>query len=222
MSSPIHVSSCTRPHARMVRRSVTGALVALSLTLAACGGDSTSNTADASPETTAMDSTADASDTADTPAVTADGAPAPVPDSSDASDDAPLCATVPTIEEINPFLDEPVTTLTDFPRGAGESVCEATGDGVASVKFSIFTGVTREQIVEQATEIAGAVTDLTDPTLPGAYAYSAAVGVVIDGTEYNVQAITFDVITDPNTPEAIERSAALLKLWLARLGLSAG
>lgn len=179
----------------------TATLVAL---LAGCSGS------DTTVSTPIAVTTADAT-TATTTAPAAEDAPASgVP--------TDLCATVPSLDSINAVLDEPVTIATGLPRGPGEAACEVTGDGVANVQFDVLTGVSDQAIREQAAELGATVTDLADPV--GGFAYSGTAVMVIDGNAYSVQAITFDVITDPNTPEAIERSAGLLRQWLALLGLA--
>ncbi len=179
----------------------TATLVAL---LAGCSG---SDTTESTPAPTS------ASASASTPVAVATA------DATTATTTAPdLCATVPSLDSINAVLDEPVTVATGLPRGPGEAACEVTGDGVANVQFDVLTGVSDQAIREQAAELGATVTDLADPV--GGFAYSGTAVMVIDGNAYSVQAITFDVITDPNTPEAIERSAGLLRQWLALLGLA--
>jgi hypothetical protein len=189
----------------------------LAALLAGCGGSDTST-----PVTGAGDTPVSARASVPAPASAPGDTDAPAGSDTGAAPSAgvpaDVCATVPSLEAMNAVLDEPVTTVTALPRGGGEAACEATGDGASSVQFGVLAGVTTDAMRDQAAQIGATVTDLADPA--GGFAYAATAVAVIDGTAYSVQAITIDVITDPNTPEAIERSAGLLRQWLALMGLA--
>jgi hypothetical protein len=171
-------------------------------------------------ETTPETQPADAAPVADTTAAAAttpDTAPADgMPDLTPFD----ICPTVPPLEVINTVLDEPATKIADLERGPGSELCEASGGTVDTVQFGRMTNADRAQLDQMASELGYPVSDLNDPTLPGAYTYAGLVGVIIDGTEWSVQVITFDTITDPTSPAAVERSAALLRAWLPLLGMA--
>ncbi|MEQ1700096.1 MAG: hypothetical protein ABMA25_08300, partial [Ilumatobacteraceae bacterium] len=165
----------------------------------------------ASPAATASPSPADSSVAAPTDATTA----APTPDG-----DFDICASVPSLDVINAQLDEPVTGLQDLERGPGEDVCEANGDGVANVQFQVLTPSDRASLEPIAAELGYPLADVNDPALPGAVTYAGAVTVFVGDTGYTVQAITMDTITDPTSPLAVQRSAALLAAWLQNMGVA--
>lgn len=212
----------------MNRRSIPNAIalpvaVAGCLLLAACGGSdgatpaAATAAASASADTIAG-STDPATPPADTVAVTppAESAPAaPAPD-GEAFD---ICATIPSLEVINTVLDQPATRVTDLERGPGTDLCEAGSDEIANVQFSRSTPTTKEEALAIAAGLGVPVVELTDPTLPGAITFAGAVMFYLDGIEYSTQVITFDSITDPGSPAAVERSSTLLRAWLTNLGV---
>lgn len=177
------------------------------------------SSADASTGTEAVDGS-QPTDTAAEPLATE--VVSPVPDATaPAGQPLDICATVPALDVISTVLTEPASAVTDLGRGPGEEKCEATTDGgVDTAQFGRLSPADRAQIDEFAAQLGYPVTDLDDPTLPGAYTYAGVVAVIIDGTEWSVQVITFDTITDPTSPAAIERSATLLRAWLPMLGLA--
>jgi hypothetical protein len=134
--------------------------------------------------------------------------------------DGDICAAVPALDVINAQLDEPVTGVRRLERGPGIDLCEAAGDGVANAQFTRVADSSREQVTATATELGYTPTDLADPALPGAITYAGAVSVFVDGTEYTVQTITMDTVSDPASPLAAQRSAALLVAWLQVLGVT--
>ena len=131
-----------------------------------------------------------------------------------------ICATIPPLEVINAQLDEPAVRVEELERGPGTQICEAASDGVANVQFSLVDDSSREAVEQVAGQLGYDVTDVNDPALPGAITYSGAVSVFVGTTEYTVEAITFDTISDPAAPAAVQRSAALLAAWLQLLGVS--
>jgi len=131
-----------------------------------------------------------------------------------------ICATIPSLDVINAQLDEPAVRTQRLDRGPGTELCEAASDGVANVQFSIVTDSSRELTEQIAGQLGYAVTELSEPALPGAITYSGVVSVFVGTTEYSVQAITLDTIAAPEAPAAISRSAALLAAWLPLLGVS--
>lgn len=141
-----------------------------------------------------------------------------LPEMAGVADDFDICASVPALDVINAQLTESATQLVELERGPGFAICEANGGEVDNVQFQRMTDVTRELSIELANEFGATVTDLSDP--PGGFAYSGAAAVVIDGVEWTVQAITWDTIGDPDSPAAIERSATLLRAWLAQMGIT--
>lgn len=198
--------------------------VTLTCTIGAVTACSSSDSTASTP-TAASTSSADASepaalptDTTAAPAVTEAVQPAP-DDATPAGQAFDICATVPALDVISTVLTEPATSVADLGRGPGEEKCEATTDGgIDNVQFGRLAPADRAQIDELAAQLGYPVSDLNDPTLPGAYTYAGVVAVIVDGTEWSVQVITFDTITDPTSPAAIERSAALLRAWLPLLG----
>jgi pyruvate/2-oxoglutarate dehydrogenase complex dihydrolipoamide acyltransferase (E2) component len=154
------------------------------------------------------------------PAAPADTAPpksaAPAAPSGDA------CAAVPSFEQLSAVMGVALSTTSVLDRGPGVGACEAGGasDGVTNVQFSWLTGTTRAETEALAAELGYPVTDLGDPALPGGFTYASTAAVNIDGTEYLVQAIGLDTLGDPNSPVATARSAQLLVLWLANLGVT--
>lgn len=210
---------------RSVRGRVTIGLVVALATISACGGDDTVAAPDAdtaatpaSASTVGADGTgAPATTVASIPASTAATAPtaatgAGVPDD--------LCATIPSLDVINAVLSEPVTTAENLPRTPGEAICDLTGDGASNVTFDVLTDTTREGVDEIVAELGYTVTDIADPALPGGYGYAGVAAVIVDGTQYSVQAIDIDVIMDAANPQWISRSAELLKQWLSLLGVT--
>ena len=177
--------------------------LSLGLLLAACGSDSTANDS-AGGGTQATDPTPGDS-TASTPAPAADG---------------DVCAAVPTIEEITAQLGEPVTAITRLERGPGTDLCEAAGDGAGNVQFTRVTESSRDSVIAAATELGYPPVDVNDPALPGAITYAGSVSVFVGDVEYTAQAITMDTISDPSSPAAVQRSAALLAMWLQNLGVA--
>jgi len=141
-----------------------------------------------------------------------------LPEMAGVGDDFDICASVPPLDVINAQLTEPATQLVELERGPGFAICEANGGEVDNVQFQRLTDATRELSIELANELGATVTDLSDP--PDGFAYSGAAAVVIDGVEWTVQAITWDTIGDPDSPAAIERSATLLRAWLAQMGIT--
>lgn len=187
-------------------RTMAGLVFAAALALGACSSSSPV----ASPAAT--ESPAPAATSAAEPTATA--AAPPVTGSFD------ICATVPSLDVINAQLDEPVTGLQQLQRGPGEEICEAAGDGVANVQFQVLRPSDRATIEAVVAELGYTLTDLADPALPGAVVYAGAVTVFVGDTGYTVQAITMDTITDPNSPLAAQRSAALLAAWLQSMGVA--
>jgi len=210
-------------------------LVVAGLTLAACGasdGDGLGATASTSVDTN--ETSVDTNETSGTepPTVTERVAPSAPPETTAASASpatAPAtdgavdaCAALPSLEEISSVMGTGLSTTTPLERGPASDLCEAGGaaDGVANVQFSRTADTTREQTEALAAELGYPVTDLGDPALPGGFTYASAAAVNIDGTEYLVQAIGLDTMGDPNSPVATARSARLLVLWLANLGVT--
>lgn len=187
-------------------RTLAGLALAAAFALGACGSDSPA----ASPSATG--SPAPAATTGAEPSATA---AAPTPDGT-----VDICATVPALDVINAQLDEPVTGLQNLPRGPGEEICEANGDGVANVQFQILRPSDRESVTAIATELGYPPADLSDPALPGAITYAGSVTVFVGDTGYTVQAITMDTITDPNSTLSVQRSSALLAAWLQTMGVA--
>lgn len=217
-----------------MRRALIPTLVSFALAgLTACGGgdgDAGSATAAATPTSVAP---ADSTDATPSPTTTASPTSqvaasttvepttttaATLPEMAGVVDDFDICASVPSLDVINAQLTEPATQLVELERGPGFAICEANGGEVDNVQFQRMTDVTRELSIELANELGATVTDLSDP--PGGFAYSGAAAVVIDGVEWTVQAITWDTIGDPDSPAAIERSATLLRAWLAQMGIT--
>ncbi len=130
------------------------------------------------------------------------------------------CDAVPALDVINAQLDEPVTGLRELPRGPGEDVCEAAGDGVANVQFSRLAPSDRAQLEKIAGTLGYSVTELNDPAVPGALTYAGAVTIFVGEVEYTVQTVTMDTIGDPTAPLTAQRSAALLAAWLRNLGVT--
>ncbi len=128
-----------------------------------------------------------------------------------------ICATVPPLEVINAQLDEPVLRLQRLDRGPATELCEAAGDGIASVSFTRTSQSNEQQMRELAAQLGYEVSEVGDPALPGAFTYAGAVTVFIGDVEFTVQAITLDTISDPASAVAIQRSAALLAAWLQRI-----
>lgn len=191
-------------------RTMAGLVFAAALALGACSSSSPS----ASPTdiSAAPGSPAPAATGAAEPSATA---VAPPPDGT-----FDICATVPSLDVINAQLDEPVTGLQQLQRGPGEEICEAAGDGVANVQFQVLRPSDRATIEAVVAELGYTLTDLADPALPGAVVYAGAVTVFVGDTGYTVQTITMDTITDPNSPLAAQRSAALLAAWLQSMGVA--
>lgn len=189
---------------------------AAAIGLTACGSDSSAAPSPAGTAAVTIPGAAPTSLSQDAPAATEPGGatPAPVPA------DGTLCATIPSLDAINAVLDEPVTTATDLPRTPGEAICDVSGDGVSNVQFSMLTPSDRATLESVVAELGYTLTELGDPALPGAVTYAGAVTVFVGDTGYTVQAITFDTITDPNSPAAAQRSAALLSAWLPNLGVT--
>lgn len=177
--------------------------LSLGLLLAACGSDSGAN-----------DSAGGGSPATD-PAPGDGTAAAAAPDV-----DGDVCAAVPTVEEINAQLGEPVTAIARLERGPGTDLCEAAGDGVGNVHFSRIADSSRDQVVAAATALGYPPVDVNDPALPGAITYAGSVSVFVGDVEYTVQAITMDTISEPSSPAAVQRSAALLAMWLQNLGVA--
>lgn len=184
-------------------RTFAGFALAATLALGACSSGSPAASAAPSPAATAA---------AEQPSATA------TPPSPDGSFD--ICATVPSLDVINAQLDEPVTGLQELQRGPGEEICEAHGDGVATVQFQILSPSDRASMEAIVSELGYTLTDVNDPALPGAVVYAGAVTVFVGTTGYTVQAITMDAIGDPNSPIATQRSATLLAAWLPNMGVS--
>lgn len=191
-------------------RTLAGLALAATLTLGACSSDSPA----ASPSGSAAPAPA-ATAGAEPSATAAEPASAPSPDGS-----FDICATVPSLDVINAQLDEPVTGLQELQRGPGEEICEANGDGLATVQFQILSPSDRASTEAIVSELGYTLTDVNDPALPGAVVYAGAVTVFVGTTGYTVQAVTMDTIADPNSPIATQRSAALLAAWLPNLGVS--
>lgn len=189
-------------------RTLAGLAVAAALALGACSNDSPA----ASPAATGSLSPAATAGAGAEPSATA---AAPAPDGS-----FDICASVPALDVINAQLDEPVTGLQALERGPGEEICEANGDGVANVQFQILQPSDRETVASVVSELGYTLTDVNDPALPGAVVYAGAVTVFVGDIGYTVQAITMDTITDPTSPLAVQRSAALLAAWLQNMGVA--
>ena len=185
-------------------RTLAGLALVAALALGACSSDSPAATASPSPAATAGEGAE--------PSATA---VAPAPDGS-----FDICASVPGLDVINAQLDEPVTGLQDLERGPGSEICEANGDGVANVQFQVLTPSDRASLEPIAAELGYPLADVNDPALPGAVTYAGAVTVFVGDTGYTVQAITMDTITDPTSPLAVQRSAALLAAWLQNMGVA--
>lgn len=227
----MHLHTSSSPVAP-ARRAITLGIVAALVTFSACGGDDdaaeSSGTAAGATAVTADAGTADAPEvpeaTSTAPATT--GAPAgdepaaPTPPSDGAGTPADLCATIPSLDTMNAVLSEPVTAAENLPRTPGEAICDVTGDGASNVTFSVLSPADRAQVDETVGELGYTVTDVSDPELPGGYGYAGVAAVIVDGTQYSVQAIDLDVIMDAANPKWITRSAELLKLWLANLGVT--
>ena len=131
-----------------------------------------------------------------------------------------VCPTIPSLEVINTVLDEPATRAVELERGPATAICEAGSEtGIANVQFTRALFADRALTEQIATELGATVTDLNDPELPGGFTYSAVALIIIDDIEYSVQVITMDTITNPDSPEATQRSATLLKAWLTNLGV---
>ena len=209
-------------HIRSIFATITVGVATLAIgTISGCGSDETPSspvaaTTDTPPGETAADTTTGAAADTTVPAASS-GADGVVPAAEGTFD---ICATVPALEVINSVLDEPVTGVDDLERGPGAELCEAAGDGIANVQFGRLTDVDRPTVDALAAENGYPVSELDDPTLPGAFTYAGVVAVIIDGTEWSVQAITLDTIGDPGSPAAVERSATLLRAWLPLLGLA--
>jgi hypothetical protein len=88
------------------------------------------------------------------------------------------------------------------------------------VQFQVLRPTDRASMEAISAELGYTLTDLGDPALPGAVFYAGAVTVFVGDTGYTVQAITMDTITDPNSPLAAQRSAALLAAWLQSMGVA--
>ena len=187
-------------------RTLAGLALAAALALGACSSDSPA-AAPAAPGSPPPTAAAGAE-----PSATA---AAPAPDGT-----VDICATVPALEVINAQLDEPVTGLQPLQRGPGEEICEANGDGMATVQFQILRPSDRETMASIVSELGYTLTDVDDPSLPGAVVYAGAVTVFVGDTGYTVQAVTMDTIADPNSPLATQRSAALLAAWLQNMGVA--
>jgi hypothetical protein len=191
------------------------ALLGVSTLLAACGGSdgsATPATAPASGDTIAV------TDTVVVDTVVSDTSPS-APELP-AGDSFEVCPTIPSLDVINTVLDEPATRAVELERGPATAICEAGSDGgIANVQFTRALFADRELTEQIAAELGATVTDLNDPELPGAFTYSAVALMIIDEVEYSVQVITFDTITNPDSPEATQRSATLLKAWLTNLGI---
>ena len=131
-----------------------------------------------------------------------------------------VCPTIPSLDVINTVLDEPATRAVELERGPATAICEAGSDtGIANVQFTRALFADRALTEQIATELGTPVADLNDPELPGGFTYSAVALIIIDDIEYSVQVITLDTITNPDSPEATQRSVTLLKAWLANLGV---
>jgi hypothetical protein len=212
-----------------VNRTLSSIVVSVTLlcgagALVACGSDEGSAPTTAAPAGTTATSTGAAAQTSATADPAATDAPPTVPatvgEAAPGVESFDICATVPALDVISAVLTEPATEVTDLERGPGEEKCEATtAGGVDTVQFGRLVPADRAQIEETAAQLGYPVSDLDDPTLPGAYTYAGVVAVIVDGTEWSVQVITFDTITDPTSPVAVERSAALLRAWLPLLGV---
>lgn len=187
-------------------------LSAALLTLAtACSTNGPSSSPSGPLATTATTNPATAeTPTVDSPIDTAGTSPAVSGD---------ICATVPSLEVINAQLDEPVLRLARLERGPVTELCEAAGDGIASVSFSRTSQSNEQQMRELAAQLGYEVSEVGDPALPGAFTYAGAVTVFIGDVEFTVQAITLDTISDPASAVAIQRSSALLAAWLQRVGV---
>lgn len=195
----------------MIHRFRTAGALALAATLAlgACSSDddtSTNATTGSSTGSTVAGAPPDSGQPGST-------VPAP-------SSDVDICAAVPSLDVINAQLDEPVTGVRQLDRGPGEEVCEAAGDGVATVQFSVLDPGDRDTVVRVATELGYPPIDLNDPALPGAIGYAGSVTVFAGTASYTVQVITMDTIADPNSPVALQRSAALLAAWVQNMGVT--
>jgi len=198
----------------MIHRFRTAGALALAATLAlgACSSDdntSTNATTGSSTGSTVAGAPPDSGQPGST-----------VPTPSAPSSDVDICATVPSLDVINAQLDEPVTGVRQLDRGPGEEVCEAAGDGVATVQFSVLDPGDRDTVVRVATELGYPPIDLNDPALPGAIGYAGSVTVFAGTASYTVQVITMDTIADPNSPVALQRSAALLAAWVQNMGVT--
>ena len=201
-------------------------------TLAACGGDDDSSAdlaatsiAETAPDVAAASSAEPAATEATFAAPTLPDDTTPSSTSpADASPAAPTdaCAALPSLEQVSTTMGVTLTTATPLDRGPGLDLCEVGGaaDGVTNVQFTRLADTTREQSAALAEELGYPVTDLADPALPGGFTYAGAAAVNIDGVEYTVQAIGLDTLGDPNSAVAIDRSAQLLVIWLANLGLA--
>jgi|JI10StandDraft_1071094.scaffolds.fasta_scaffold119852_4 hypothetical protein len=200
--------------------------------LSACGGDDSSA---GSTVTSVAATVADAESGAEpaaTTAATAMGAEPTLPDDTAASPTAPAdpsstasadaCTALPSLEQVSATMGVTLTTATPLERGPGFDLCEVGGaaDGVTNVQFTRLTDTTREQSIALAEQLGYPATDLTDPALPGGFTYAGTAAINLDGVEYTVQAIGLDTLGDPNSPVATERSAQLLVIWLANLGLA--
>ena len=206
------------------------ALLGASTLLAACGGSDGSATSATAPATQVAESGANAS-SAPAPDETLTVVDTAVVDTAvvDTLPSAPelptgesfeVCPTIPSLEVINTVLDEPATRAVELERGPATAICEAGSDtGIANVQFTRALFADRALTEQIAAELGAPVTDLNDPDLPGGFTYSAVALIIIDDIEYSVQVITMDTITNPNSPEATQRSVTLLKAWLANLGL---
>jgi hypothetical protein len=202
--------------------------VTVSLILvAACGGSDAAESSTSAAAATAVAPGEEAPNSISDGVVDTTAAPPIVGDTVPPSDmitlpssDFDICATVPSLEVINGVLDEPATRTVELARTPDTAICEASSDtGIANVQFSRSLFADRAVTEQVAAQLGSAVVDLNDPALPGAFSYSGAVVIIIDEVEYLVQAITLDTITNPESPEATQRSATLLKAWLANLGV---
>jgi hypothetical protein len=211
------------------RRAVVTAALTVSV-LAGCGGSDDSAAADPttspSPAATVGASTPDSTAAPEIPTVTPPASTPTEPASTAAApvtapgfESVDVCASIPTVEDLQPFFDEPLTRTQGLERGPGFDVCEVASDGIANVQFIRLTDTTKEESVRLATELGSPPVDVAGAAIPGTYFYSGVAAVVIDGVEYSAQAITMGVITDPNGADAMTRSTAVLEMWLRLLGL---
>ena len=196
----------------MIHRSRTAGALALAaaFALGACSSDDSTST-NASTVSTAAGAAPETGQTASTAAGATPAAP---------SSGFDICATVPSLDVINTQVDEPVTTVWELDRGPGEEVCEAYGEGLATVQFSVLDPSDRDTVVQIATDLGSPPVDLNDPALPGAIGYAGSATVFVGERSYTVQVITMDTIGDPNSPVALQRSATLLAAWLQNMGVA--